>query len=89
MVSISRQGLDNQCSKCLHPTPKLNATIYVINNTVTAVQKIGGLICSRACLSQSCKDGGPGTQRQPRLALLLKAAPPESPVSVAAARSAP
>ena len=30
-----------------------------------------------------------GTQRRPRLALLLKAAPPESPVSVAAARSVP
>ena len=28
-VSISGQGLDNQCSKCLHTTPKLNATIYM------------------------------------------------------------
>ena len=28
-VSISRQGLGNQCNKCLHPTPKLNATIYI------------------------------------------------------------
>ena len=89
-VSISGQGLDNQCSKCLHPTPKLNATIYICNNnTVTAFWKLGGLICSEACLSQSCKDGDPGTQRRPRLALLLKAAPPESPVSAAAARSVP
>ena len=30
-----------------------------------------------------------GTQRRPRLALLLKAAPPESPVSAAADRSVP
>ena len=31
----------------------------------------------------------PGTQRRPRLALLLKAVPPESPVSAAADRSVP
>ena len=44
-------GLDNQCSKCLHPTPKLNATTYICNNnTVTAFRKLGGLICSGACL---------------------------------------
>ena len=59
------------------------------NNTVTAFWKLGGLICSGACLSQSCKDGDPGTQRRPRLALLLKAAPPESSVSATAARSVP
>ena len=34
-------------------------------------------------------DGDPGTQRRPRLALLLKAAPPELPVSAAAARLVP
>ena len=34
-------------------------------------------------------DGDPGTQRRPCLALLPRAAPPESPVSVAAARSVP
>ena len=89
-VTISGQGLNNQCSKCLHPTPKLNATIYICNNnTLTAFRKLGGLICSGACLSQSCTDGDPGTQRRPRLALLLKAAPPEPPVSAAAARSVP
>ena len=43
----------------------------------------------RACLSQSCMDDDPGTQRRPHLALLLKAAPPEPPVSAAAARSVP
>ena len=59
------------------------------NNTLTAFRKLGGLICSGACLSQSCTDGDPGTQRRPRLALLLKAAPPEPPVSAAAARSVP
>ena len=76
--------------QCLHPTPKLNTTIYICNNnTLTAFRKLGGLICSGACLSQSCKDGGQGTQRRPRLALLLKAAPPESPASAAAARSVP
>ena len=89
-VSISRQGLDNQYSKCLHPTPKLNAIIYICNNnTLTAFRKLGGLICSRACLSQSCTDGDLGTQRRPRLALLLKATPPEPPVSAAAAHSVP
>ena len=89
-VTISGQGLGNQCSNCLHPTPKLNATIYICNNnTVTAFRKLGDLICSGACLSQSCTDGDPGTQRRPRLALLLKAAPPEPPVSAAAARSVP
>ena len=89
-VTISGQGLDNQCSKCLHPTPKLNAAIYICNNnTLTAFQKLGGLICSGACLSQSCTDGDLGTQRRPRLALLLKAAPPKPPVSGAAARSVP
>jgi hypothetical protein len=41
-VSISGQGLDNQYSKCFHPTPKLNATIYN-NNTLIAFQKFGGL----------------------------------------------
>ena len=51
------------------------------------IRKLGGLICSGACLSQSCTDGDPGTQRRSRLALLLKAAPPELPVSAAAARS--
>ena len=82
--------MGNQCSKCLHPTAKLNATIYICNNnTVTAFQKLGGLKFSGACLSQSCKDGGPGTQRRPHPALLLKAAPPESPVPAAAARSVP
>ena len=60
------------------------------NNTVTAFQKLGGLICSGACLSQSCTDGDPGTQRRPRLELLLRAAPPEPPVLAAAApRSVP
>ena len=59
------------------------------NNTLTAFQKLGGLICSGACLSQSCMDSDPGTQRRPRLALLLKATPPEPPVSAAAARSVP
>ena len=59
------------------------------NNTVTAFRKLGGLICSGACLSQSCMDGDPGTQRRPRLALLLRAAPPEPPVLAAAARSVP
>ena len=34
-------------------------------------------------------DRDPGTQRRPCLAILLKAAPPELPVSVAAARSVP
>ena len=35
-------------------------------------------------------DGDPGTQRRPRLALLLKAAPPKPPVLAAAApRSVP
>ena len=58
------------------------------NNTVTAFRKLGSL-CFGACLSQSCKDGDPGTQRRPRLALLLKAAPPESPTSAATARSVP
>ena len=43
----------------------------------------------RGLPSQSCKDGGQGTQRRPRLALLLKAALPELPVSAAAARSVP
>ena len=63
---------------------------YIGNsNTLIAFRKLGGLICSGACLSQSCKDGGPGTQRRPRLALLLRAAPPESPVPAAAARSVP
>ena len=71
-------------------TPKLNATIYICNNnTITAFQKLGGLICSGACLSQSCTNGDPGTQRRPRLALLLKAAPPEPLASAAAARSVP
>ena len=85
-VIISGQGLGNQCSKCLHPTPKHNATIYICNNnTVTAFWKLGGLICSGACLSQSCKDDDPGTQRRPCLALLLKATPPEPPVLAAAA----
>ena len=88
-VTISGQGLDNQCSKGLHPTPNLMQQYICNNNTITAVWKIGGLICSGACLSQSCKDGGQGTQRRPRLALLLKAAPPESPASAAAARSVP
>ena len=59
------------------------------NNTLTAFQKLGGLICSGACLSQSCTDGDPGTQRRPHLALLLNAAPPEPPVLAAAARSVP
>ena len=64
--------------------------IYICNNnTVTAFRKLGGLICSGACLSQSCTDGDPGTQRRPCLALLLKAAPPKPPVSAAAARSVP
>ena len=85
-LSISGQGLDNQCSKCLHPTPKLSATIYICNNnTLTAFQKLGGLICSEACLSQSCTDNDLGTQRRPHLALLLRAAPPEPPVLAAAA----
>ena len=70
----------------LHPTPKLNATIYTCNNnTVTAFRKLGGLICSEACLSQSCTDGDPGTQLRPHLAPLLKAAPPEPPVLAAVA----
>ena len=44
----------------------------------------------RACLSQSCTDGDLGTQRRPRLALLLRAAPPEPTVLAAAApRSVP
>ena len=59
------------------------------NNTLTAFRKLGGLICSEACLSQSCTDGDPGTQRRPRLAPLLKAAHLEPPVSAAAARSVP
>ena len=60
------------------------------NNTVTAFRKLGGLICSGACLSQSCTDGDLGTQRRPCLALLLRAAPPEPPVLAAAApRSVP
>ena len=64
--------------------------IYVtINTPLTAFQKLGGLICSGASLSQSCMDDDPGAQRRPRLALLLKAAPPESPVSAAAAHSVP
>ena len=58
------------------------------NNTLIAFQKLGGLICSGACLSQSCTDGDPGTQRRPRLAPLSWAAPPEPPV-LAAARSVP
>ena len=81
--------MGNQCSKGLHPTPNLMQQYICNNNTVTAVQKIGGLICSGACLSQSCTDGDPGTQRRPRLALLPRAAPPEPPVSAAAARSVP
>ena len=61
---------------------------YIGNsNTLIAFWKLGGLICSEACLSQSCKDGGPGTQRRPRPALLLKVAPPEFSMSAAAARS--
>ena len=68
------------------------------NNTLTAFQKLGGLMCSGACLSQSCTDGDPGTQRRPRLVPLpwaappeppVSAAPPEPPVSAAAARSVP
>jgi hypothetical protein len=55
------------------------------NNTLIAFQKLGGLICSGACLSQSCTDGDPGTQWRPRVVLLLKVAPPESPVLTAAA----
>jgi hypothetical protein len=41
-VSISGQGLDNKCSKCFHPTPKLNATIYN-HNTLIVFQKLGDL----------------------------------------------
>ena len=65
--------------------------IYICNNnTLTVFQKLGGLICSGACLSQSCMDGDLGTQRRPRLALFLRAAPPEPPVLAAAApRSVP
>ena len=60
------------------------------NNTLIAFQKLRGLICSGACLSQSCTDGDPGTQRRPRLAPLQWAAPPESSVLAAAApRSVP
>ena len=59
------------------------------NNTLTAFRKLGGLRCSGACLSQSCTDGDPGTQRRPHLALLLRAAPPEPPVLATAARSVP
>ena len=55
------------------------------NNIVTAFRKLGGLICSGACLSQSCTDSDLGTQRRPRLALLLRAAPSEPPVLAAAA----
>ena len=63
---------------------------YICNsNTLIVFQKLGGLICSGASLSQSCMDDDPGAQRRPRLALLLKAAPPEPPVSAAAARSVP
>jgi hypothetical protein len=58
------------------------------NNTLIAFPKLGGLICSGTCLSQSFTDDVPGTQRRPRLALLLRAAPPEPPVlAVAAPRS--
>ena len=50
-VTIAGQGLDNQCSKCLHPTPKLNTTIYICNNnTITAFRKLGDLIYFGACL---------------------------------------
>ena len=65
--------------------------IYICNNnTLTAFRKLGGLICSGACLSQSCMDGDLGTQWRPRLALLLTVAPPEPLVLAAAApRSVP
>ena len=88
-VTVSGQGMGNQCSKCLHPTPNLMQQYICNSNTLIAFWKLGGLICSGACLSQSCTDGDPGTQRRPRLALLLKSAPPELPVSAAAARSVP
>ena len=55
------------------------------NNTVTAFRKLGGLIYSGACLSQSCTDGDPGTQWRPHSALLPRAAPPEPLVLAAAA----
>ena len=89
-VSISGQGLDNQCSKGLHPTPNLMQQYICNNNTLIAFRKWGGLICSGACLSQSCTNGDPGNKRQPRLTLLLRAAPPEPPVLAAVApRSVP
>ena len=75
---------------CIQHLNLMQQYIYIFNNnTVTAFQKLGGLICSEACLSQSCKDGDPGTQWRPRLALLPWAALPEPPVSAAAARSVP
>jgi hypothetical protein len=56
------------------------------NNTLIAFQKLGGLICYRACLSQSCTDDDPGTQQRPGPALLLRVAPPEPLVLAAAPR---
>jgi hypothetical protein len=59
---------------------------YICNNsTLIAFPKLRGLICSGACLSQSCMDDALGTQRRPCLALLLRATPPKPPVLTAAA----
>ena len=67
-VTLDKDWITNAASVCIQHLNLMQQYICN-NNTLIAFQKLGGLICSGACLSQSYTDGDPSTQRWPRLDL--------------------